>query len=263
MIMHNHSFAIMAYGDSPYLEECLISLRAQTIQSNIYIATSTPSEYIDVLAKKYDVQVYNKKTKTGIADDWNFSLAQATTKYVTLAHQDDLYLADYTKECINAAEVFHDTLICFTDYSEVSEGKERKGTLLLRVKLFMLWFFMPFRKNISSKFWKSRFLSFGCPVAAPSVMYNRDKINQFKFSTDFTINMDWDAWSRMAQQEGRFVYVNRNLVQHRIHEDSATTIGLQANARQSEDMIMFNRYWPAFIANILGGIYSSSYKSNG
>ena len=40
--MNDHTFAICAYKESPYLEECIKSLKNQTIKSNILIATSTP-----------------------------------------------------------------------------------------------------------------------------------------------------------------------------------------------------------------------------
>ena len=44
--MNDHTFAICAYKESPYLEECIKSLKNQTIKSNILIATSTPNDYI-------------------------------------------------------------------------------------------------------------------------------------------------------------------------------------------------------------------------
>ena len=113
--MHSHTFAVMVYGDSPYLEECLISLQQQSMPSAVYITTSTPSAYIDALAKKYELPVLVNKNSQGIASDWNFSLSQAKTKYVTLAHQDDLYLAGYTESLLKAAECFDDTLICFSE----------------------------------------------------------------------------------------------------------------------------------------------------
>lgn len=44
----NHTFAICAYKESPYLEECIIHhLWNQTVKSEIFIATSTPNKYID------------------------------------------------------------------------------------------------------------------------------------------------------------------------------------------------------------------------
>jgi hypothetical protein len=121
---------------------------------------------------------------------------------------------------------------------------------------------MPFNKNIRSKFLKKKLLSIGCPIAAPGVLYNYSKLKDFQFSHEFTINMDWDAWYRMAKMEGRFVYVNKNFLKHRIHPDSATTAGLKVNARQIEDLNMFKRFWPDFLAKILASFYARSYKSN-
>ena len=123
--MTDHSFAVMAYKDSPYLPDCLDSLKNQTVGSDIYIATSTPSLYIDETAKKYGIKIFATDPGQGIAHDWNFSLSIAKTKYVTLAHQDDLYNSNYTRLCIKAAEKFNDTLICFTDY---------KGDAIVRKK---------------------------------------------------------------------------------------------------------------------------------
>ena len=38
-----HTFAVCAYGESPYLEECVQSLLAQKVRTRILIATSTPN----------------------------------------------------------------------------------------------------------------------------------------------------------------------------------------------------------------------------
>ena len=54
----NHTFAICAYKESPYLEECITSLMEQTVKSEIFIATSTPNKYIDDIAAKYNLKVY-------------------------------------------------------------------------------------------------------------------------------------------------------------------------------------------------------------
>ena len=41
-----HIFAICAYKESPYLEECILSLEKQTRKSSIIMVTSTPNKYI-------------------------------------------------------------------------------------------------------------------------------------------------------------------------------------------------------------------------
>ena len=45
-----HTFVICAYKESEFLEECILSLKKQTVRSNIFIATSTPNKYIDDIA---------------------------------------------------------------------------------------------------------------------------------------------------------------------------------------------------------------------
>ena len=63
---NDHTFAICAYKESPYLEECILSLKNQTVKSNIIMATSTPNEWIQGLAEKYEIQVKVGLPKTGI-----------------------------------------------------------------------------------------------------------------------------------------------------------------------------------------------------
>ena len=260
--MTNHSFAVMAYKDSPFLPGCLDSLKNQTVRSDIYITTSTPSPYIDETAKKYGIKTFTTGPGQGIAHDWNFSLSVAKTKYVTLAHQDDLYDNKYTELCIKATEKFNDTLICFTGYSELVDDKERSSTLMLSVKKFLNFIFMPFNKNIKSKAWKKLSQSFGTPIPCPSVMYNKEMLHDFKFSEKYKVSLDWDAWLRMSGMKGRFVYVPKTLSKHRIHKASATTEGIQGNVRQQEDFEIYCRIWPTFIAKFLSRFYAGSYKSN-
>ena len=42
----NHTFAILAYKESPYSEECIKSIMKQNKNSEILIMTQTPNDYI-------------------------------------------------------------------------------------------------------------------------------------------------------------------------------------------------------------------------
>ena len=53
-----HTFVICAYKESPYLEECINSLKNQTMKSNIIVITSTPNEYIEHIVRKYNLPYY-------------------------------------------------------------------------------------------------------------------------------------------------------------------------------------------------------------
>ena len=87
-----HTFAICAYGDSPYLETCIRSLKRQSEKTEIILCTSTTSQYVKETAKRYQIPVYVREGKSGIQEDWNFAYEMAEGDYVTLAHQDDMYL---------------------------------------------------------------------------------------------------------------------------------------------------------------------------
>lgn len=257
------TFVVMAYKDSPFLGECLDSLVAQTEKSSIVIATSTPSQYIDKMAKKYGVEVKVNEPGKGIAADWNFSLRAASTKYVTLAHQDDIYMPDYAKLCLKSAEKYDDAIITFTDYVELVGGKDRANSPVMLIKKLENFVFLTLTRSLKARFWRSLFISVSSPICCPSVMYNMEKLADFEFTRDFSINMDWDAWYRMLEIKGRYVRVPSVLMKHRIHADSETTHGLQENKRQTEDLLMFKRFWPGFIAKLLAKFYALGYKSNG
>ena len=80
-----HTFAICAYGESPYLEECIQSLLNQKTESKILIATSTPNSQILEMGEKYDIPIFVNYLEKGLAGDWNFAYNCANTPLVTLA----------------------------------------------------------------------------------------------------------------------------------------------------------------------------------
>ena len=95
-----HTFVICAYKESAFLEECILSLKKQTVRSNIFIATSTPNKYIEDIAEKYGIVVMANQGQGGITQDWNFGLSKVKTRYATVAHQDDIYEPEYAEKII-------------------------------------------------------------------------------------------------------------------------------------------------------------------
>ena len=54
----DHTFAVCAYKESPYLRECVLSLLAQTVSTNILIATSTPTDATRVIADEFGIPLF-------------------------------------------------------------------------------------------------------------------------------------------------------------------------------------------------------------
>jgi glycosyltransferase involved in cell wall biosynthesis len=258
----NHTFMILAYKESPYLEQCIVSLLKQTVKNEILLSTSTPSAFLDKISEKYHIPLIVNGSSEGIASDWSFALNNSQTKYVTLAHQDDIYLPQYTEQCLSAAEKIKTNLITFTNYYELFDGKLRKYNFLLLIKRMMLFPFYILTENIALPLLKKWMLSLGNPICCPAIMYNKENIGQFEFDAAFSIDLDWEASLRLAKMTGDFIYIKKKLFIRRIHKDSETFVSLSNKKRQSEDRLIFDKLWPRLAAVILSKAYSIAYKSN-
>jgi hypothetical protein len=67
-----HTFVVLAYKESKYLEECIKSVISQSIKTNVVIATTTDNDFIRNLAKKYKLKVIVGK-HTSIGGDFDFA----------------------------------------------------------------------------------------------------------------------------------------------------------------------------------------------
>ena len=252
-----HTFAILAYKKSPYLNECIASLKHQNVPSELFIATSTPSAFLESMSKKYTVPLLVNNNKGGIAHDWNFAYEKCVTKYCTLAHQDDIYLPDYTRLCLAAAERAKDNLLIFPDYYELVNNKRKAWSKKLFIKrLLLLPYFL--KPSIAEDWIRRATLSFGTPIQCSSVMYHKEHIGTFSFSEEYLCNLDWDAWLRLCQKKGSFVRIKKKLMFHRIHAGSESAVQIAQNVRQKEDALMFERLWPKPIAGLLSKLYAAS-----
>ncbi|MEI7891295.1 MAG: glycosyltransferase family A protein [bacterium] len=259
-----HTFAILAYKESKYLQNCIDSLNNQTTKSNIILCTSTPSAFLENITKKNNIAYHINPSRTGIANDWNFALGSAISSIVTLAHQDDVYHPQYTEKILKEIALNNDAIIIFTSYDEIVHRKDktfvRKNSLNFFIKKIILLLIFAFKNSIKKN--KSWLLATGSPIGCPTVAYCKNNIGQFGFDEKFSINVDWKAWYDLSQKNGSFVWIKKTLVSHRIYSESETSIGLAENRRQAEDIQMFEKVWPTKIAKIINKVYSLSYKNN-
>ncbi len=259
--MIKHTFAICAYKESIYLEECIKSLINQKRKSNIILCTSTPNEYINRIAKKYEIPLFVNNGESGITQDWNFAYNKANTEYITIAHQDDIYDCNYSDYAVSLLEKEKKPLIFFTDYYEVRNGQVVKKNKLLKIKRLML-LPLKFRPWWKSRFIRRRILSLGSPICCPSVTFAKNNLMKLVFNNHFRTNEDWEAWEKISKIKGSFVYCSKPLTMHRIHEESETSAAIAENGRSDEDYEMYRKFWPKCIAKILVKFYGTSEKSN-
>ena len=257
-----HTFVVPAYGDSPFLEACIRSLKAQTRPSSILVCTSTPSPFIEETAAGAGVRVIVNPLRSSMSDDWTFAYRAAESAYVTLAHQDDEYLPDYSHALLDAMQRNSDATLAFCDYAERIGECVRAHRVNLWMKRAMLRGMFGFSTIGRSTFRKRMGLSLGCPICCPSVMFHRRRLGDLSFDPHYRFVPDWDAWLRLASGDGAFVYVRKRLLLHRLHPQSETSHLTASPRRAEEELEMLSRFWPRPVARLIALPYRFGHRSN-
>lgn len=256
----NHTFAICAYKENPYLEEAVKSVVNQTVKSNVIIVTATPNEYISSIAESYNIPLFINESADALtaSGNWNFAYRSAKTDYVTIVHQDDYYEPNYAEEILKKSEG-KKPIIIFSEYFELRNGEKVYKNRLLKVKELMN---TGFRLFPASRFIRRRVLSLGCPICCPAVTFYKPICSEFRFDSKMKNNMDWDAWIRLSDKKGQFICIHKPLMGHRIHSESITSQSLECGIRHDETLEIFKRFWPEWFAKRLIKVYEIGDRSN-
>ena len=261
MVNNNlHTFVVLAYQESPHLENCLKSVTSQKYPSQVLIATTTPNTYIKNLANKYGLTIITG-SHTNIGGDFDFAVHTGDTPLVTVAHQDDIYELNYSQEVINAYQKHPNSSIIFTDYYEIRGKKRVYSNSLLKIKRLLL---TPIRlkPSLKSNHSKRLILRFGNSICCPAVTFVKKNCPKDIFKSHFKCNCDWHAWEKLSSKKGAFTFISKPLMGHRISTESTTTDIINQGIRTKEDYEIFKRFWPTPIAKLLTKLYQKSEKSN-
>lgn len=257
--MKKHTFAVCAYKNSPYLEECVKSLIVQRETSEIIICTSTPNAYIKSIAEKYSIELFVRNGGSDIQDDWNFACNNCKTDWVTVAHQDDVYDAKYSEVLLENISKKPNAIMAFTDYYPIKNG-EISTDLNSRMKRL---FRMPLKSELlaNKKFFKKYSLAFGNSISCPCVAYNKSLIKGNIFTSNLKFALDWDTFVKFAEDDHPFIYIPKVLFYYRIH-DGATSKEFTVNdTRKNEEIYMFKKFWPNFLIKIGFHFYKKCYNT--
>lgn len=212
------------------------------------------------MARKYGAQLHIHGTARGIGSDWNIALAQSDTEWTTIAHQDDVYHPDYTRRIVDAGKGVQNPLIVFCEYVELRADSHLPASALLRAKRLLLELGFLGRSVIRSASAKSRALRFGCSIPCPAVTFHRNALRLFSFREDLKVSLDWAAWLELAAQPGAFVWVREILMEHRIHDTSATSSAIDDGTRKREDFEILSHLWPRGVARLILSSYEIAYR---
>ena len=231
MVANNaeHTFVVLAYKESEYLEKCIQSVLKQTLPGKVLIATSTPNEYIEKMAGKYGLELHINKNGGSIGKDWNFGYRCAETKYVVIAHQDDEYLPEHAERCVGAARKYASSKPLIVFNPSVNFIGDKK--LLISYKNILRWILiMPFhfKRCFKSNAVKKSILLFSNSISCPGVFFVKENLAGFSFNENWGYILNWNAWYEMSQMDGSFIYIPQALHVRREH-GASTTSGWPAN----------------------------------
>lgn len=252
------TFVVCAYKECPYLEEAIRSIIKQTEKCKILISTSTPNEYIEGIARKYDIEM-RVNPDGGQIKDYNFALAQVDTDLVMLAHQDEILSECFAQRVLEEINKEERPIIAFTNYLEIHDDIiDKKPSTMVKIKRIML-FPLCFRALRSTWFGKRLIQCFGDPITHPTVVCVKKELPDVVFREEYKAAMDWDLWERLSRQEGSFVYVKDVLLYHRMNDMNQTVHLIKSsNVRYENELEILSRFWKKPIARLIMNFYKHS-----
>ena len=157
--------------------------------------------------------------------------------------------------------MYNNSLIIFSDYFEIRDDNKVYSNKNLKIKRLLLS--SLFVKSLSGiKLLKRNTLRFGCSICCPSVTFVKDKLPKQVFECDMKSDVDWFAWEKLSRFNGKFIFINKKLMGHRIDESTTTTDIINQGIRTKEDLYMFKKFWPEFLAKKINMVYRKSENSN-
>ena len=258
-----HTFAICAYGESPYLSQCIRSLKLQKVRSEIILCAAEESAFLREMSERFDIPLFIRGGAPDIREDWLFAWRCARGRFVTLAHQDDIYRKNYTEELIRAYGRFPDMSVFVSDYMTIrmENGRAVDDTLnavwlvkkVLRVPLRL-------RGLADLSAIKKSGVIFGNALCCPTCTYRKEWFGDEMFLSGYKFALDWENLYRLAGEKGRFVVCEKPLLAYRVHEDAATMRSIRSSERAGEEEAMFRQMLPGKAAEYLMKAYRLAYR---
>ena len=243
--MRKHTFVILAYGESDDLEDSLKSVLKQSVKSNVVIATSTPNDYILDLASKYGLGVLINENESNKGDDYNFAIKAYDSKLITIAHQDDIYDRNYTKEILKCYKKNNQATIIFTDnYEIINDTKVKKSKKLFWIRYHLYPLKYSFFQN--KKYFKLRALKKEKYICTSSITFIKENIKDNLFPTNLVYDNDWQGLIDLAKDSSRFVYLDKKLVGYRISDKEVPLLKKEEDIKIKKSLYS-NWYYKRFI----------------
>jgi hypothetical protein len=141
-------------------------------------------------------------------ENWNKCIEYATTDWITILHDDDLFSVHFIEEISALIHQYPNAVSFITGYEKTTTPNE-----ILKYR----------QEEVEIKHIKPNHFLFGNITAFPGVVFNKKKINGLKFDPTLYPVSDYNFWYKLSEMQP-IIYLKKTLCMYRVSpiQDSAT-----------------------------------------
>lgn len=237
------TIAIPVFNGARFVEATLRSILAQTISTFKLIVFDDASEddsvrlVTEVAADR--ALVVRSFHRLGITANWNRALASASTGYLVIAHQDDLYEPGYLESMATLLDQSPNAFMAHCRASAIDREGSNLDSTAERYKDRFWPDSDPFEREPEQEI---DILRRGNYVMCPSVMLRVDATRRIGvFNERYQFVADWDYWLRGLDSGFTMTGTRQRLLKYRRHPDNATRQAERSLVRFEEELTLLER----------------------
>jgi glycosyltransferase involved in cell wall biosynthesis len=229
---------IPAYGDSPYLKECLESVYHNVDPSIVctVLDDCSPNDKVRRITESFGdrFEYIRNERNLGLALNFQRAVDLSTGSLTVIIGSDDLMLPGFVEHTLKYATVFPDACLIQPGVTVVNKDGLDTNPVVDLVKRWI----SPGKseaKCIRSRKILRRLLV-GDFFYFPSIAWRTSVIRNFPFDDSLSTAMDLDLLIRLASEEQSFVIGGPSVFKYRRHADSVSMMLGQTTDRAIEEI---------------------------
>lgn len=219
------TIAIPTFSRVHYLKEAVESALSQTYENiEVIIGDDGQAQSIQVwsegiASREPKIRYQRNESNLGLAGNWNALADAARGEFLVIIGDDDRLLPDSVSKLVDA--ILPDRSAAFSNLHLIDSDGNRMETETIQHTRFYNRDILPAGEiaNAEAVVWQN-----SVPISAALV--RTSDVRRLRFKEDLN-TPEIELFIRLAQEQGRFVFVSDYLCEYRVHPHSETAIGLR------------------------------------
>ncbi len=234
------TIVVPMYNGARFLAAALRSLLEQTFADYAILCVDDASTDDSVaVAGSFSgdrLHVLRNERRLGLAGNWNRAFALATTPYLVIAHQDDVYDRQYLSAVLALLVSHPQAFIAHTGARYVDDSGTAIDSAAASYKQSFWPRDEPYERPAAEEL---RILQRGNYLACPSVIYRMSAVQRLgPFNEELQFVTDWEYWIRGLSAGFTIAGSREQLVSLRRHTASATAEAESSLRRYDEELAL-------------------------